>query len=176
LFVEIDGLLGLPGRPKDTKMEGGDVDSQMKDRRTPAGSQLGKYTTSPNCPDMGKRRCKADVQVASLPVGSFFKHTTTRRSIVSVAWASPRALFINTIHLVLFGMKNRTFDPYLAAIDRILISLVGSQKLSRTTPGWLVPEGLNPRSRHAAPTLKRGVIVQHANSPRQTVRLCTGPA
>jgi hypothetical protein len=30
----------------------------------------------------------------------------------------------NRIHLALFGMQNRTFGPYLAAINRILISVV----------------------------------------------------
>jgi hypothetical protein len=30
----------------------------------------------------------------------------------------------NRVHLALFGMQNRTFDPYLAANNRILISLM----------------------------------------------------
>jgi hypothetical protein len=34
------------------------------------------------------------------------------------------SLGINRIHLVLFGMQNRPFDPCLAASNRILISLV----------------------------------------------------
>jgi hypothetical protein len=30
----------------------------------------------------------------------------------------------NRIHLVLFGIQNRTFGPYLAAINRILVSVI----------------------------------------------------
>jgi hypothetical protein len=35
----------------------------------------------------------------------------------------------NGIHLVLFGQQNRTFGPYVAAINRILISLVKGHTL-----------------------------------------------
>jgi hypothetical protein len=34
---------------------------------------------------------------------------------------------LNRIHLVLFGMRSRTFGPYLAAMHRILISLLRLQ-------------------------------------------------
>jgi hypothetical protein len=33
----------------------------------------------------------------------------------------------NRMHLVLFGMQNRTFGPYLAAINRTLISVMSAQ-------------------------------------------------
>jgi hypothetical protein len=37
----------------------------------------------------------------------------------------------NRIHLVLFGMQNRTFGPYLAANDKILISLMQAHATER---------------------------------------------
>jgi hypothetical protein len=42
------------------------------------------------------------------------------------------------IHLVLFGMQNRTFGPYLAAIERILVSAM----LGLGFAVWNWPQGL----------------------------------
>jgi hypothetical protein len=39
----------------------------------------------------------------------------------------------NRIHLVLFGKQNRTSGPYLAAINRILISLMKVKGRPRTS-------------------------------------------
>jgi hypothetical protein len=35
----------------------------------------------------------------------------------------------NRVHLVLFGMQNRTLGPYLAAFDRILIAVMLDARL-----------------------------------------------
>jgi hypothetical protein len=42
----------------------------------------------------------------------------------------------NRIQLVLYGMQNRTFGPYLAVINRILISLLASDVTPEDLPNF----------------------------------------
>jgi hypothetical protein len=56
---------------------------------------------------------------------SNFEVASDSFSTFKVQWSLTAPITeINRIHLVLFGMQNRTFCPYLAAIDRILVSVM----------------------------------------------------
>jgi hypothetical protein len=55
----------------------------------------------------------------------------------------------NKIHWVLFGMQNRTFGPYLAADNRILISLVRGVRTCAAV--FHLPQTLTATAREASP-------------------------
>jgi hypothetical protein len=73
------------------------------------------------------------------------RHTSTRQVNTDHTPKSMVIAEVNIIQLVLSGMQNRTFGTYLAAINRIIISLMGSSHSSKFwSTIWLRPFTLGP--------------------------------
>jgi hypothetical protein len=70
----------------------------------------------------------------------------------------------NRMHLVLIGMQNRTFGPYLAAMYRIIISLVPDQVARRPRSGAGGSEGRRRGAAAAAAGCRKAAGCREAGS------------
>jgi hypothetical protein len=72
----------------------------------------------------------------------------------------------NRIHLVLFGMQNRTCGPYLAANNRILISAMHGLRRGRVQDSW--PPGMGGVASRAIVDLSTAATTARRVASRDT--------